>query len=351
MQQHHPQPLTGVSVAEFAHVVAGPFAGLQLQQLGATVVKVEPPTGGDYLGRLAHGQRAYVALNGAKSVRCIDLKSEAGRAEAFALAAASDVLIDSYRAGTLARHGLDYEALAAANPRLIYCSISGYGSQLPGLARLGAYDHIIQALSGVALQTGHEGDPPIKVGFPLVDTAVGLIAGNAVLAALLERASSGRGQYIELSMWRAALQLMYPMACELLSTRVESPRLGNGGYTGSPGASFFECADGWVALGANTPPQLNRVAAALGIEPPDWQAETAVLPSPQTLFGDELKRLLRTLPVAEVEARMRAQDVPVAAVLTLNQFLIHACEQGWLQPVPAGGDVMAPGLGWRSFSA
>ncbi len=349
MQAYQPQPLAGLQVAEFSHVVAGPFAGLQLQQLGAQVVKVEPPAGGDYLGRLAHGQRAYTALNGAKTLRQIDLKSEAGRTEAFALAAASDVLVDSYRPGVLARHGLAYTALATANPRLIYCSISGYGSELPGAGRLGAYDHVMQALTGVALQTGNEGDPPIKVGFPLVDSAVGLLAGNAVLAALLERAASGRGQYIEISMWRAALQLMYPMACELLSTRIESPRVGNGGYTGSPGASFFQCADGWVALGANTPPQLNRTAAALQIAPPDWRAETAQFPSPQTVFGEALKAVLLGLGVAEVESRLRGCDVPVAAVLTLNQFLQHACAQGWLVPVAAGGDVLAPGPGWRSF--
>ncbi|MFY9513635.1 MAG: CoA transferase [Rubrivivax sp.] len=349
LQAFQPQPLAAVRVVEFSHVVAGPFAGLQLQQLGAQVVKVEPPAGGDYLGKLAHGRRAYLALNGAKQVQRIDLKNEAGRDAAFTLAAASDVLIDSYRPGVLARHGLGHAALAAANPRLIYCSISGYGSELPEVCTLGAYDHVMQALAGIALQTGHEGDPPIKVGFPLVDSAVGLVAGQAVLAALLERAGSGCGQYIEVSMWRAALQLMYPMACELLSTRIESPRVGNGGYTGSPGASFFQCSDGWVALGANTPPQLNRAAAALGIAPPDWTAETATFPSPQTVFGETLKTTLLQLPVAEVEQRMRGRDVPVAAVLTLNQFLQQATARGWLQPVAAGGDVLAPGPGWRSF--
>jgi crotonobetainyl-CoA:carnitine CoA-transferase CaiB-like acyl-CoA transferase len=355
MQAFAPQPLAGVQVAEFSHVIAGPFAGLQLQQLGASVVKVEPPAagpgGGDYLGQLAHGQRAYVALNAAKTVQRIDLKSAAGRADAWALAAASDVLIDSYRPGVLARHGLAYTALAAANPRLIVCSISGYGSELPGVGTLGAYDHVMQALTGVALQTGNEGDPPIKVGFPLVDSAVGLLACNAVLAALLERGASGRGQFIEISMWRAALQLMYPMACELLSTRVESPRVGNGGYTGSPGASFFECADGWLALGANTPAQLGRAALALQIAPPDWTAQTATFPSPQTVFGDALKAVLLGLPVAQAEARLGAQDVPVAAVLTLNQFLQHAVAQGWLAPVAAGSGVLAPGPGWRSFRA
>jgi crotonobetainyl-CoA:carnitine CoA-transferase CaiB-like acyl-CoA transferase len=344
-----PQPLAGVRVAEFSHVVAGPLVGLQMQQLGAQVVKVEAPAGGDYLKQLVHGRRAYLAMNAGKTLQSIDLKSESGRAEALALVAASDVVIDSYRPGALARRGLDYESLSEVQPRLIYCSISGYGSQQPGVGQLGAYDHVIQALSGVAMQTGHEGDPPIKVGFPLIDTAVAMVAMNAILAALMQRALSGRGQYIEISMWRAALQLMYPMASELLSTGTESPRVGNGGYTGSPGASIFECADGWLAIGANTPAQLSRTAAALGIAAPDWTAQTAKFPSPQTVFGDEVTARLRTLPCAEAEERLRAQDVPVAPALTLNQFLQHARRTGLLQPVQAAPDVLAPGLGWRSF--
>lgn len=348
---HQPRPLAGLKVVEFAHVVAGPFAGLQLQMLGAEVLKVEPPEGGDYLQRLPHGQRAYAAMNGAKSVRRIDLRTPGGRADARALATAGDVLIDSFRPGVLARHGLGWDTLAAANPRLVYCSISGYGSLQPGFAARGAYDHVVQAHAGVALQTGHEGDPPIKVGFPLVDTAVGLVAAQAVMAALLERATSGRGQYLEISMWRAALQLMYPMACELLTTGVESPRVGNGGYTGSPGASFFECADGHVALGANTPEQLARAAAALGLEAPDWRAETASFPSPKTVFGERVAAVLRTLPVDEVESRMLAADVPVAAVLSLARFLAWARANGLLEPQAAGGGVLAPGLGWRSFVA
>jgi crotonobetainyl-CoA:carnitine CoA-transferase CaiB-like acyl-CoA transferase len=348
MQPHVPQPLAGVRVVEFAHVVAGPFAGLQLQMLGAAVVKVEPPGPGDYLGQLAHGRRAYAALNGAKDVRRIDLKTDAGRAEAFALAAASDVLIDSYRPGALARNGLDAAALAAAQPGLVYCSISGYGSQQPEYAERGAYDHVMQALTGIALQTGREGDPPMKVGFPLVDAACGLVAANAVMAALMERRASGRGQYVEISMWRAALQLMYPMAVELLTTGIESPRVGNGGYTGSPGASIFECADGWIALGANTPAQLARAAAALGVAAPDWQAETATFPSPQTIFGRDVAAALGRLPVADAEARLLAHEVPVARALTLAGFLAWAREQKLLEPV-AGDGVLSPGLGWRSF--
>jgi crotonobetainyl-CoA:carnitine CoA-transferase CaiB-like acyl-CoA transferase len=348
MRAIQPQPLAGVRVLEFSHVIAGPFAGLQLQQLGAEVIKVEPPADGDYLGKLPHGQRAYMAMNGAKTVQRIDLKTDAGRDQALALLADSDVLIDSFRPGALTRLGLDYERLAATHPRLIWCSISGFGSQQPGFSQLGAYDHVMQALTGIALQTGHDGDPPIKVGFPLVDTAVGLLALNAVLAALLQRAQSGRGQYVEISMWRAALQLMYPMACELLTTEVESPRVGNGGYTGSPGSDFFACSDGWIALGANTPAQLARAAAAAGVAVPDWQAETAVFPSPLTVFGTDLAAALRSRPVTEVATQMQTADVPVAQVLTLHQFLAWARGAGLLEPAVAG-PVLTPGLGWRSF--
>jgi crotonobetainyl-CoA:carnitine CoA-transferase CaiB-like acyl-CoA transferase len=345
------RPLEGLLVLEFSHVVAGPFTGLKLLQLGARVIKVEPPARGDYLQALAHGRRSYEAMNAGKDIRRIDLASREGRDETLALATQCDVLLDSFRPGVLDRHGLAYETLAAVNPGLVHCSISGWGSQQDRWSSLGAYDHVMQALTGISLQTGNPGDPPIKVGFPLVDTGVGLLAVNAILSALMSRARSGRGQYLEIAMWQAALQLMYPMACELLTTNVESPRVGNGGYTGSPGAGFFACADGWLALGANTPAQLDRAAMALGIAAPDWRAETAVLPSPQTVFADQVAATLRTMSSEAAEAAMRAHDVPVARAHSLRQFLEHAEAVGLLQAETTGitEAVRAPGRGWRSF--
>lgn len=338
MHPVNPQPLASLRVVEFAHVIAGPFAGLQLQQLGAQVTKVEPPAGGDYLASLAHGQRAYAALNHAKAVRPIDLKTAAGLAEARALVEAADVLIDSYRPGVLQRLGLDYEAIAASRPGLIWCQVSGYGALAsPALARRGTYDHVVQALAGPAMMSGRPGDGPVKVGFPLLDTAVGMQAAQAILAALLERQASGRGQFIEISLWRSALQLMYPMACAALTTGNEPPRMGNDAFTGSPGSRFFDCADGPLAVGANTPAMRARLAAALGLD--------AAAPD----FGAALAAALRERPRAEAEALLHAHDVPVAPVQGLAAFLAWARDQGLLEPVEAGG-VQTPGRGWRSFA-
>ncbi|TRZ65346.1 MAG: CoA transferase, partial [Rhodocyclaceae bacterium] len=165
--------------------------------MGAEVTKVEPPQGGDYLQSLANGQRVYTALNGDKTVLRLDLKTEPGLSRVLEEAARSDVLIDSYRPGVLARLGLDYTHLNGMNPRLIYCSISGYGSQNNSRwATRGAYDHVIQAMTGMAMQSGCQGDAPVKVGFPLVDNGTALVAVNAILAALFERMRTGRGQYL-----------------------------------------------------------------------------------------------------------------------------------------------------------
>lgn len=339
MHPVNPQPLATLRVVEFAHVIAGPFAGLQLQQLGAQVTKIEPPGGGDYLASLAHGQRAYAALNHAKTVRAIDLKRPAGLDEARALVAGADVLIDSYRPGVLARLGLDYEAMATQQPGIVWCSVSGYGAQMdPALARRGTYDHVVQALAGIAMMSGRPGDGPIKVGFPLLDTAVGMQAAQAILAALLERGRSGRGQYIEISLWRSALQLMYPMVCAALTTGNEPPRVGNDAFTGSPGSSFFECSDGTLAVGANTPAQRARLAAALGLD------------ATAADFGPALAGTLRSRPRAEAEALLHRHDVPVAPVQGLAAFLAWARDQGLLEAV-AAGPVQTPGPGWRSFAA
>lgn len=341
--------LRGVRVLEFTHVVAGPFAGLQLQQMGAEVTKVEPPRTGDFLQTLVNGQRVYATLNGSKRVLQIDLKTAPGLQQALAEAAQADVLIDSYRPGVLARLGLDHARLAALNPRLIYCAISGYGSAPGPWAQRGAYDHVMQAMTGMAMQSGRPGDAPMKVGFPVVDCATAMVAVNAILAALIERARTGRGPYLEVSMWRAALQLMYTHAAECLNSGADTPRVGNAGYTGSPGARFVACRDGWVALGANTPAQLARLAGATGVALGDAAAGDAEA----ARFIADLERHFAPLAAAEAEARLLAHDLPASRVRTVHEFLALAQAQLALTPelLPGEPAVRAPGAGWRSLPA
>lgn len=329
------QPLQGLRVLEFSHVVAGPYAGLQLQLLGAEVTKVERPGGGDLLAQLPHGQRAYAALNGGKRVVELDLAQAQGLSEALELAAHADVLIDSFSPGALARKGLDYAALSVRNPGLIYCSLSGYGTLHEPWGSRPAYDHVVQAMTGMAMLSGVEGDPPIKVGFPLIDAATGLATVSAVLAALRERERErcGRGQFVEVSMARAALQLMFPMAIEALSRGTDAPRIGNGGYTGSPGARYFASADGWLALGSNTSEQMQRAAHALGVDPAT-EADDAALAA-------RVAEVLRTLPAREAERRLVLARVPAARVRTLAEFLREAVDVGWLDVARSGGDADA----------
>ncbi len=340
LQAIRPQPLAGVRVVEFSHVIAGPYTGLQLLRLGAEVIKVEPPCTGDFLASVPHGQRAYEALNEGKQVQRIDITTPAGLAAALALVDEADVLIDSFAPGSLARKGLGYEALAARRPGLVVCSISGFGSEDPAWGARGAYDHVVQAMTGIARQNGREGDPPIKVGFPLTDTATGMTAVSAIMAALMTRYRTGQGQYLEVSMARAAMQLLFPMACDTAVTGIDAPRIGNTGYSGSPGAGFFEARDGWVALGANTEEQVARSLAALQVSAGSRQ------PAAEALAAG-----MRALSAEQAEQRLVEAGVPVARLRSVAEFIDEATRLGWLQ----GGDghparwAAEFALGWRSF--
>lgn len=352
-----PGPLQGIRVLEFSHVIAGPFTGLQLARLGAEVIKVEP-AGGDFLASMRHGRLAYEALNDGKQVRQIDITQAAGLAEVLALVGQADVMIDSYSPGSLARKGLGYEALAARHPGLVYCSISGYGSEHPGWGARGAYDHVVQAMTGMARQNGEEGDPPIKVGFPVTDTATGMAAVSAIMAALMTRYRSGRGQYLEVSMARVALQLLFPMACDSAVTGIDAPRIGNTGYSGSVGAGFFETRDGWLALGANTAAQLERALTALGYAGDEARVRESpavgVAKPRETRSGPAalLRDALQALDADAAEALLDAAGVPVARLRSLTGFLRDAVAAGWLAD---GGDSAARwsqglSLGWRAFA-
>ena len=196
------KPLAGVRVLDFTHVIAGPLATFYMARMGAEVIKVENRRVGDVMRR-GKGLPAFVAMNAGKQCMSLDLADAADRERALALALESDVLVDSLRPGALDRYGLGEAELRAANPKLIYCSISGWGRQGPWQGRP-AYDHVIQAATGMMLMAGHEGEPPIKTGFPVVDAGTGITAALAIIAALRERDTSGHGRYLDVSMTAAA---------------------------------------------------------------------------------------------------------------------------------------------------
>lgn len=227
-----PGPLAGLRVADFSRVVAGPYAAMVLGDLGADVVKVERPGGGDDTrgfgppfvpdGEGGEVSAYYLAVNRNKRGVAWDLASPEGRERARELALSCDVLIENFRPGTAARLGLSYEELSARHPGLVYCSISGFGSgqgaSLPG------YDFLVQAVGGLMSVTGPESGDPVKVGVAVVDVLTSLFAVNAVLAALYERERSGRGQRVEVNLLSSCLAALINQASTYLTTgRVPRP--------------------------------------------------------------------------------------------------------------------------------
>jgi crotonobetainyl-CoA:carnitine CoA-transferase CaiB-like acyl-CoA transferase len=345
------QALEGVTVLDFSHVIAGPFATYHLAALGARVIKVENPDGGDAIRR---SPRGFASFNHGKECLTLDLRKPEDVLKAQTLAATSDVMVDNMRPGVLARRGLGMEQMRALNPRLIHCSISGYGTAGDWASR-GAYDHVIQAASGMALMSGQTEDGPIKVGFPVIDCATGILAAFAILAALRRRDLTGLGETIDVSMLGAAMQLMYPMVVDTLATGEPPSRKGNVGYSGSPAADTLTCVDGLLAIGANTPAQLGKLGDALGI----GERMRELLDGQSTGFvtaarGAEIRQLLvdavRDQKVAELETRLNEAGVAASQVRDLAQSLRDATCSGALSPWMLPGDVpvAVPGLGFRA---
>ena len=354
------RPLAGIRVLDFSHVIAGPLATFYLAQMGAEVVKVENRRGGDVMRR-SKNPGAFVALNAGKSELALDLADPADLEQAVVLARQVDVLVDSLRPGALVRRGLGYEALREANPRLVYCSISGYGHNGAWHDR-SAYDHVVQAATGMMLMAGKEGDPPIKTGFPVVDAATGMLAALAIVAVLRERDATGRGRFIDAAMTAAAMQLMYPFACTALTDGSVPPRIGNQGYSGSPAADLFETRDGWVATGANTPRQLMALLGVLGraeigrdpayFERPldaDVPVEFLRARDPLRLRAELVAAIGRWYAV-ELEAACAGVGVPCARVRTIAEFASEAQAHdalGTLRLSDPQCEVTSPGLGFR----
>jgi crotonobetainyl-CoA:carnitine CoA-transferase CaiB-like acyl-CoA transferase len=357
---NHFKPLTGIKVLDFSHVVAGPLATFYLCQLGAEVVKVESPNGGDIMRR-GRSPISFVALNADKKCVALDLKDPEDRAQAMRLASESDVVVDNLRPGALAGHGLGEAVLRQADPRLVYCSISGYGERGPWKARP-AYDHVIQAATGMTLLAGEDGAAPIKTGFPVVDAAAGILAALGIVCALRERDRTGQGAFIDASMTGAAMQLMYPLACTALTEGTSPPRVGNRGYSGGPGADLFQAADGWVAIGANTPRQLRALLRLLERE--DLADDRSIFPeslesrSPPTFvrstdgpgLHEALVHAIGGWRAADLEARCDAIRVPCARVRTISEFAGEALQHDALATMTLrdfGAEAVSPGLGFR----
>ncbi|WP_158808893.1 CaiB/BaiF CoA-transferase family protein [Beijerinckia sp. L45] len=253
-QRAKPQPLAGLRVLDVTQVMAGPFCSMLLADMGADVIKIEPPGSGDQtrgaMGFKMKGpdSMGFLNMNRNKRSMALNLKSEAGRALFFKLAAKADILVENYRPGVMTRLGLGYDALHAHNPALIYASISGFGQSGPWAKRPG-YDLMAQAMSGVMSVTGHPGGPPVKAGVPVADIGCALFTVYAILSAYIGRQKSGEGQHIDASLFDAALAFSIWDISEYWGTgRIPEP-LGTSNRMSAP-YQAVRASDGYFVMGA-----------------------------------------------------------------------------------------------------
>jgi len=264
--------LAGVRVLDVTQVMAGPFCAMQLCDMGADVIKVEPP-GGDSSRRMAGAigddSPSYNAVNRGKRGIVLDLKTPSGQNVFRRLARRSDIVIENYRPGVMQRFGLGYDALSAAHPGLIYASISGYGQTGPDAGK-GGFDLVAQGVSGLMSITGEPDRPPAKVGVPLTDLGAGLFALAAILAALYHRARTGLGQHIDTSLVEAGIALSVWEATEYFSGRGVPQPMGSAHRMSAP-YQAIRCADGYITLAAANQRLFERLSEALGH--PEWAGQ------------------------------------------------------------------------------
>ncbi len=343
------QPLRGIRVLDLTNVLAGPFACHQLAHMGADVVKVETPNGGDLARQLGadpelnrrHMGVSFLAQNAGKRSITIDFKHAQGKAVFRRLVATADVLVENFRPGVMQRLELGYETLLKEQPRLIYCAISGFGQTGP-LRDLPAYDQIIQGMSGMMSITGGPDTAPYRVGYPVADTIGGLTAAMAVTSALADRQRSG-GAFIDVSMLESAIATMgWAVSNHLVAGRPPGP-MGNENITASPSGTFLT-SDGLLNIAANKQEQFEALCRVIGR--PELTADPRFAERQSRLrHRFELKAMLEqtlaTRSAQEWWPLLNQAGVPAGPVYTVPQALDHPqiADRGMI-----GGFAHVPGV-------
>ena len=322
-------PLDGVLVLDLSKVLAGPYCTMILGDLGADVVKIEHPRGDDtrtWGPPFVEGESAYyLAVNRNKRSAVVDLQTADGRDLIKRIAAEADVLVENFRAGSLDRIGLSLADLRAANPRLITLTVSGMGADGPD-RELAGYDFIVQAAGGLMSITGPEAGPPSKVGVAVVDLTTGMMAANAVLAALYAREKTGRGQHIDISLLETAVSWLANVGTAYLATGKKPARHGNAHPVIVP-YQTFTTRDGDVAIGVGNDAQFQRFCAALDLNelPSDERfISNADRVQHRAELVDLIAERMRGLDVQDVVRRLRVANVPVSAVKSIPEVLNDA---------------------------
>ncbi|HWS84015.1 MAG TPA: CoA transferase [Ktedonobacteraceae bacterium] len=316
--------LEGIRVLELTQIMAGPFCGMLLADLGAEVIKIENPRGGDDSRRMAppyyNGESAaFIAVNRNKYGLALDIRTPAGKDILWHLIETADILIENFRPGTMERLGFGYEAVHTKMPSLIYCSISGFGHTGPDHER-GGFDLVAQAMSGMISITGSP-EGPAKVGVPISDLNAGLFASHAILAALFYRSRTGEGQYIDTSLFEASLAYTIWESNEYWATGMPPQRLGTSHRLAAP-YQVLATADGWMAIGAVNQRNWERLVQA--IERADLLSNPLFASNSDRMANlavlvDTLTQTLKTRTTAVWLQALEAADVPCGPVFTLDQ--------------------------------
>ncbi len=322
----------GVRVIDFTQVIAGPYASYQLALQGADVIKLENPKGGDQ-GRMMMGggpefleagqSTLFMSFNAGKRSLGLDLKHPRAKEVLTRLVEQSDVVVENFKAGQMKKLGLDYETLSAINPKLVYCSISGFGGTGP-LAGKAAYDPVIQAYSGMMTLTGFPENGPTKVGYWVTDVAAGIHAAYAISSALFARERTGQGRHIDLSMLDAALGFISPMVLHYLNCGIELPQMGNGSPASAGAPSVYQTATNSIQVSPATQAQFESMCDVLGRLDIKSDARFATREGRSenaNAMYEEFSRTFLTGEAHDWEAKLEKRGVPAGVVNTIPQAL------------------------------
>jgi crotonobetainyl-CoA:carnitine CoA-transferase CaiB-like acyl-CoA transferase len=332
--------LSGITVIEICNVAAGPFCGMLLADMGADVIKIEHPEGGDTLRSwppISDGySENFASLNRNKRSVTLNLKDAGDLELARQLIAGADVLLENNRPGVMDRLGLGYADMRARNPRLLYCSISAYGQSGPR-AQEGGFDLTIQAMSGLMSVTGEAGGAPVKCGVPVADFSAGLYAAFSIASALRTVQASGQGSHIDVSMLGATLGIAALQTSEFFGSGRDPVKLGSAHPRNAP-YQAFRCRDGYFGMAAGNNALWKSVCAVIGRDA--WYADprfadTGLRARNQDVLREMLEEIFMGEDAAHWLARFRQAGVPCAPINSYSEVLEdpQVAHMGWVQPV------------------
>jgi crotonobetainyl-CoA:carnitine CoA-transferase CaiB-like acyl-CoA transferase len=348
------QAFGGIKVLAVARVVAAPFAAYQLAMHGADVIHIEHPDGGDSARTSGNldtpfhkAQMAYnfLAYNANKRSLTLAINTPAGQEAFRRMAASADVVIENLRGGTMARYGLGYDDLSRINPRIIFCSLTGYGQTGPKRSDP-AIDGVVQAVSGMMSITGTPESGPLKSGSTIVDYATGYAAALGIATALFQRERSGAGQSIDVSMLETAITLMGGEVLRAIAANETPPLVGNASGKGAYVSDTYRCKEGYLAIAAGAPPRREKLWKAIDADEiprdPRFATDAAVARNMKAL-NEAIERKLSTRTAAEWEEILNQAGVPAMEVIPLARA-VHHPQLEYRRFFHAFGDTQATGL-------